>query len=979
MLRLIKIMVIGAMLAGGWPGLGWADSISPQVTMDPPSGGVTALPAAGFWVEGSARDEIPACLNWHNSPSGVKAVRMRVYDTGRGAFSVKDQFAEYNPADFRWSYQVRRRDVTDGRPALVGAQAEDHFGNRGDWVYRKIQIGTIFEEPVLNAPSVVSVEGPSLKVSKPEASGVPGPAENFTIRGVTWQPATRAPDCGPLPENPLARVPYGFFHDGNWRLPGPQGHELMRDWIRSEFADKAALDIALMKELGINTVRTFIDWGTDPAVFRPVLDEFSRHGIMVIVTVAQTVGDLRDKAFVPVVEVYRDHPAILMWSLGNEWNWGEESLYGIDDGQFDSSDGWLEVLGPAAAEIRRLDPHHPVTTAIIETWSMTEIQRDCIDQCGIDVWGLNVYRAGGFAEIFEEWTELTGGLPFYFSEFGTDAFRVDSYQPVGPGPNGICASSSQGCAVNVTGAVDEDKQAEFNVGRWTEIADQLAVDGGNCLGGIIHSFNDQLYLVGNYHLGLGGIIAYDGADARPFTPDDDTSYDASNSEGFQIVGGHPDSVANEEYFGQVDAERTPRVSYRRFQEQWAPQSVEPALTHPILGVPLTSSSLLLQWRPGVGAEEYFLGVGTRPQAVSRYPWGDVFAGNVGLELSHEISGLPLNGQPLYVRLWWRKNGQWGFKDSEFDRINAPMFLFPQAGIAVKTSTVTFQWTPVAGAGEYYLGVGTTPLASGDIWGGNLFSFSTGSQTFQAVSGIPLNGQPLYVRLGWRVNNDWQFADDQFDTALVVSPELTHPSTDDPITESAMTFEWSAGGGVGEYYLGVGTTARAVSRYPWGDVWAGSTGLSTAKTVFGIPLNDQPLYARLWWKVNGDWNFRDYEFQAGEPLPPVVVPPEITSPVVGKVIDAETVRFAWSAGTGVEGYYLGVGTTAGAVSRYPWGDLFSGDVGAALSWEVTGIPLNGQPIYVRLWWSADGEWNFMDYSYSTVDASESSINHVSLER
>ena len=45
----------------------------------------------------------------------------------------------------------------------------------------------------------------------------------------------------------------------------------------------------------------------------------------------------------------------------------------------------------------------------------------------------------------------------------------------------------------------------------------------NCVGGVVFNFNDQLWKVGNYNVGLGGLVNYNAGD---------TSYNTYKPDGF---------------------------------------------------------------------------------------------------------------------------------------------------------------------------------------------------------------------------------------------------------------------------------------------------------------------------------------------------------------------------------------------------------------------------------------------------------------
>jgi len=389
-------------------------------------------------------------------------------------------------------------------------------------------------------PSLVEVEGNQLFIQKRLPTGELDSRRPYSIKGVVWNPATRAPVDGPNPTNPLDTVSYGFFFD----FPGrnPQGHVVFKFWSRTEPANHYLTDIPLIKAMNVNTIRTFGDFGEDPGRTIDILDEFYENGIMVVMTVAGAKSDLDINDHLTIVNQMKDHPAILMWALGNEWNLNR--YFG-----FSSLAEAKNATQQAALDIKALDSNHPVSSSLGDRF--TEIVSIVSDVTNVDVWGLNIYRGASFGTLFQDWAGFTG-LPFYFSEFGTDSFATTSY------------TVNNGRADDVVGAEDEIAQAVHVTGLWGEIETHLAT-GQNTepsIGGFVFNFHDALYKVGNFHVGLGGLVDYDGPDDIKGTPDDDTSYDEYNTEGF-INGGHPDNIANQEYFGVVNADRIPKEVFFR--------------------------------------------------------------------------------------------------------------------------------------------------------------------------------------------------------------------------------------------------------------------------------------------------------------------------------------------------------------------------------------------------------------------------------
>ena len=167
-------------------------------------------------------------------------------------------------------------------------------------------------------------------------------------------------------------------------------------------------DLALMQDMGINTVRVY-----EPIASEAVLDEMHEAGISVIVGIGYNQGgvfDLQSGTYLDYVERFKSHPAILLWELGNEFNFHPEWFGG-------SLDLWYETLRKASAAIQAADPNHPVSTAHGEL-----PDEDLIAELtDIDLWGLNVYRWDVSYTAALDFAKLSD-KPMYFSEIGADSF-----------------------------------------------------------------------------------------------------------------------------------------------------------------------------------------------------------------------------------------------------------------------------------------------------------------------------------------------------------------------------------------------------------------------------------------------------------------------------------------------------------------------------------------------------------------------------
>jgi hypothetical protein len=168
----------------------------------------------------------------------------------------------------------------------------------------------------------------------------------------------------------------------------------------------------VLVKAGGNSIRT---WGTDK--LGPVLAEAHRLGLSVAVgiwlgherhgfnyndadQVAQQYQKARD-----IILRYKDHPAVLLWGLGNE-------MEGYEKG--DNAAIWSAVNNIAALA-KKLDPNHPTMTVLAEMGGerVKNVHRLCPD---IDIVGINSY--GGAASIPGRYKKAGGTRPYILTEFG---------------------------------------------------------------------------------------------------------------------------------------------------------------------------------------------------------------------------------------------------------------------------------------------------------------------------------------------------------------------------------------------------------------------------------------------------------------------------------------------------------------------------------------------------------------------------------
>ena len=289
---------------------------------------------------------------------------------------------------------------------------------------------------------------------------------------------------------------------------------------------------------------------------------------------------------------------------------------------------------------------------------------------------------------------------------------------------------------------------------------------------------------------------------------------------------------------------------------------------------------------------------------------------------------------------------------------APQMSSPSPGSTLSGSSQAFAWTAATGVSSYWLYVGTSP------GGSNLFNQDVGTSLTATVGGLPTDGRTIYVRLWWLASGaSWAAADYTYTAAGGTgsggTPAITTPAPGSTLSGSAQTFTWTAGTGVSGYWLYLGSTAGG------NDLLNRDMGSSLTATA-ALPTDGRTIHARLWWYGTSGWVYADSSYTAAVSGGTGGTTPAITTPSAGSTLSGSSQTFTWSAGTGVSGYWLYLGSAAGG------SDLFNQNVGANVTVQVTGLPTDGRTIYARLWWYGASGWASADTSYrATTTASSGS--------
>jgi hypothetical protein len=259
-------------------------------------------------------------------------------------------------------------------------------------------------------------------------------------------------------------------------------------------------DLALMKEAGINTIRVY-----SPIDDQAVLDEIDAAGIKVIMGFGYNQDgnfDILSGSFINYVNTYKNHNAILLWELGNEYNYHPEWFGG-------DMKNWYNALNNAAELIHQADKNHPVATAHGELPDSLALELTS----NIDVWGINIYRWDKPESFFPEWSEVSD-KPMYFSEAGADSYMTVATEMYAEGLNEMAQA-------------DATKRILEETFKAQEI----------CSGVTLYAFVDEWWKAGNN----------DAQDPGGWAP---------NSTGVPY-----DGTPNEEYWGILTIDRTKKKAF----------------------------------------------------------------------------------------------------------------------------------------------------------------------------------------------------------------------------------------------------------------------------------------------------------------------------------------------------------------------------------------------------------------------------------
>jgi len=270
---------------------------------------------------------------------------------------------------------------------------------------------------------------------------------------------------------------------------------------------------------------------------------------------------------------------------------------------------------------------------------------------------------------------------------------------------------------------------------------------------------------------------------------------------------------------------------------------------------------------------------------------------------------------------------------------------PGLGTKLGTTNIAFQWTAGTGVADYQLNL--SAIAPGDT---DLFVYK-GTATSAVAAALPANGVEVYARLYSKINGAWQSNDYVYtETGTPTPATLTSPTPglSTILGTTNVAFHWTSGVDVADYQLNLSAIAAGDS-----DLYSyKGTATTTAAT---LPANGVKVYARLYSKINGTWQYNDYVYtESGTPTPAALTSP---TPGLGTTLGTTNVTFQWSAGTSASVYQLNLSSIAPGSS-----ELYSYK-GTALSATASTLAAHGVTVYATLYSKIDGAWLSNAYVYT----------------
>ena len=357
---------------------------------------------------------------------------------------------------------------------------------------------------------------------------------------------------------------------------------------------------------------------------------------------------------------------------------------------------------------------------------------------------------------------------------------------------------------------------------------------------------------------------------------------------------------------------------------------------PTSGSTLTAAANTITWAANQSTTPVYLWVGSTA--------GGNDLVNVGpLSGTSTTVTLPTAGNKVYATLWSTIGGSLVSSTATYTEANqSPATISSPAPGTLTGPQTTFTFSANGSSTPMYLWIGSTSGA---------YDLVNIQVSGSATVTLPTVGSTVYATLWSTINGKLVSSTATYTEATASAAAISSPSSGSTLTGASTTLTWNTNGSTTPVYLWIGSTAGA---YDLVNINIPS-GNSTTVT---LPTTGATVYVTLWSTIGGTLVSSTATYTEASVQPAI-----ISSPSNGSTVSGST-TFTWAANQSTTPVYLWAGSTSGGLDLVNVGPLTGNSV------TVT-LPTNGNPVYVTLWSTVNGNLVSSTVGYNGATSSDTS--------
>jgi hypothetical protein len=135
------------------------------------------------------------------------------------------------------------------------------------------------------------------------------------------------------------------------------------------------------------------------------------------------------------------------------------------------------------------------------------------------------------------------------------------------------------------------------------------------------------------------------------------------------------------------------------------------------------------------------------------------------------------------------------------------------------------------------------------------SVRVGLQTTYILSGLEDGATYVFAVTAYDAEGNESDYSNMVTVTIPGGPTLVSPPPAAQLPGPTVLFAWTDGGtAVAEWWIYIGTEVGANDLLD-----SGSLGEAQSLTVDGLPTDNETIFVRLWYRVDGDWQCRDFPY------------------------------------------------------------------------------------------------------------------------